>query len=68
MHDLIASTPLPITWEGKDAVKRTITPISSNLLFTIQTVGIFIKNVVGFSDAIFLPAVTRAQETFQARF
>ena len=59
MHELMACTPLPMTWERKNAVKTTIT-ISSNLFFTIQTVSIFIKNVVGFSDAIFLPAVTRA--------
>jgi len=59
MHDLTACTPLPMAWEGKNAVK-TITFKSSNLFFTIQTVGIFIKNVVGFSDAVFLPAVTRA--------
>jgi hypothetical protein len=36
------------------------THLSSNLFFAIQPVGIFIKNVVGFSDAIFLPAVARA--------
>lgn len=60
MHNLTACTPLPMTWEGKNAVKTTITFKSSNLFFTIQTVGIFIKNVVGFSDAVFLPAVTRA--------
>lgn len=49
-----------MTWEGKNSVKTTITLKSSNLFFTIQTVGIFIKNVVGFSDAVFLPVVTRA--------
>lgn len=56
----MACTPLPMTWERRNAVKTTITLKSSNLFFTIQTVSIFIKNVVGFSDAIFLPAVTRA--------
>lgn len=49
-----------MTWEGKNSVKTTTKLKNSNLFFTIQTVGIFIKNVVGFSDAIFLPAVTRA--------